>query len=174
MKTKSRFSRNVYAVSNRIWCNKYLRHTTTEKYVISAWLRYLTKWLKIRFWKFKFRDLSMFFNPFIAFPYYCSIWRRSCGDHMRPHCIRTASSWRPRRLHCAVTALPLWTHCVHTALIQIAVGTPSHGAHFVQPSFTRKMFPFDDVIMKCPSYGQRPSWTTRQVEPWRIAKINCR
>ena len=32
MKTKSRFSRNVYAISDRIWCNKHLRHTTTEKY----------------------------------------------------------------------------------------------------------------------------------------------
>ena len=25
-------SRNVYAISDRIWCNKNLRHTTTEKY----------------------------------------------------------------------------------------------------------------------------------------------
>ena len=32
MKTNSQFSRNVYAVSDRIWCNKHLRHTTTEKY----------------------------------------------------------------------------------------------------------------------------------------------
>ena len=32
MKTNSRFSRNVYAISNRIWCNKHLRPTTTEKY----------------------------------------------------------------------------------------------------------------------------------------------
>ena len=30
MKTNSRFSRNVYAISDRIWCNKHLRHTTTE------------------------------------------------------------------------------------------------------------------------------------------------
>ena len=32
MKTNSRFSRNLYAISDRIWCNKHLRHTTTEKY----------------------------------------------------------------------------------------------------------------------------------------------
>ena len=32
MKTKSRFSRNVYAISDRIWCNRHLRHTATEKY----------------------------------------------------------------------------------------------------------------------------------------------
>ena len=32
MKTNSWFSRNVYAISDRIWCNKHLRHTTTEKY----------------------------------------------------------------------------------------------------------------------------------------------
>ena len=32
MKTNSRFSRNVYAISNRIWCNRHLRHTTTDKY----------------------------------------------------------------------------------------------------------------------------------------------
>ena len=32
MKTNSRFSRNVYAMSNRISCKKHLRHTTTEKY----------------------------------------------------------------------------------------------------------------------------------------------
>ena len=29
--TKSQFSRNVYAISDRMWCNKHLRHTTTEK-----------------------------------------------------------------------------------------------------------------------------------------------
>ena len=57
---------------------------------------------------------------------------------MRPHCVRTASSWRPRRPHCAVTALPLRTHGVHTALIQIAVGTPSHGAHFVHAQSARR------------------------------------
>ena len=32
MKTNSRFSRNVYAISDRKWCNKHLRHTTNEKY----------------------------------------------------------------------------------------------------------------------------------------------
>ena len=32
IKTNSRFSRNVYATSDRIWCNKHLRHTTTEKF----------------------------------------------------------------------------------------------------------------------------------------------
>ena len=32
MKTNSQFSRNVYAISDRIWCNKHLRHTTTENY----------------------------------------------------------------------------------------------------------------------------------------------
>ena len=32
MKTKSRFSRNVYAISDREWCNKHLMHTTMEKY----------------------------------------------------------------------------------------------------------------------------------------------
>ena len=32
MKTNSRLSRNVYAISNRVRCNKHLRHTATEKY----------------------------------------------------------------------------------------------------------------------------------------------
>ena len=32
MKTNSLFSLNAYAISDRIWCNKHLRHTTTEKY----------------------------------------------------------------------------------------------------------------------------------------------
>ena len=32
MKTNFRFSRNVYTISDRTWCNKHLRHTTTEKY----------------------------------------------------------------------------------------------------------------------------------------------
>ena len=32
MKANSRFSRNGYAISDRIWCNKHLRHTATEKY----------------------------------------------------------------------------------------------------------------------------------------------
>ena len=32
VRTKSQFSRNVYAIPDRIWCNKHLRHTTTEKY----------------------------------------------------------------------------------------------------------------------------------------------
>ena len=32
MRTKSQFSRNVYAIP-RIWCNKHLRHTTTENMI---------------------------------------------------------------------------------------------------------------------------------------------
>ena len=32
MKTNSWFSWNVCTISDRIWCNKHLRHTTTEKY----------------------------------------------------------------------------------------------------------------------------------------------
>ena len=32
MKTNLRFSRNVCTISDRTWCNKHLRHTTTEKY----------------------------------------------------------------------------------------------------------------------------------------------
>ena len=64
------------------------------------------------------RFVNVFINPFIAFPYHCSIWRHSFGDHMRPHCVRTASSWRPMRPHCAVTALPLRTPALR-----------SHGAH---------------------------------------------
>ena len=32
MKTNSRFSRNIYAISDRIWSNKHLRHTATEIY----------------------------------------------------------------------------------------------------------------------------------------------
>ena len=36
-KTKSRFSPNVYAISDRIWCNKHLRHTTTEQYDNYGW-----------------------------------------------------------------------------------------------------------------------------------------
>ena len=32
MKTQSRFFPNVYAISDRIWCNTHLRHTPTEKY----------------------------------------------------------------------------------------------------------------------------------------------
>ena len=31
-KTNSRFSRNVYKINDRKWCNKHLRHTTTGKY----------------------------------------------------------------------------------------------------------------------------------------------
>ena len=32
MNTNSLFSRNVYVISNRIWCNKHLRRTNTEKH----------------------------------------------------------------------------------------------------------------------------------------------
>ena len=32
MKTNTLFFRNVYAISDRISCNKHLRHTTTGKY----------------------------------------------------------------------------------------------------------------------------------------------
>ena len=32
MKTNSRFSRNVYIIDDIKWCNKHLRHTTTDKY----------------------------------------------------------------------------------------------------------------------------------------------
>ena len=33
MKSKSRVSRNVYAISDRIWYNKHLRHTITENII---------------------------------------------------------------------------------------------------------------------------------------------
>ena len=59
------------------------------------------------------------------------------GDHVRPCCVHMASSWHSRRPHCAVTALPLRTQGVPTALIQIAVGKPSHGAHFVHAQNAR-------------------------------------
>ena len=32
MATKSRFPRDAYAINDKIWCNKHLRHTATEKY----------------------------------------------------------------------------------------------------------------------------------------------
>ena len=32
MKTNPRFSRIVYAISDRMWCDKHLRHTTRENY----------------------------------------------------------------------------------------------------------------------------------------------
>ena len=32
MKTNPQFPRDVYAISDRIWCNKHLRHIATEKY----------------------------------------------------------------------------------------------------------------------------------------------
>ena len=32
METNSRFARNVYAISDRVLCNKHLTHTATEKY----------------------------------------------------------------------------------------------------------------------------------------------
>ena len=31
MKTKSRYSRNIYSISDRIWCIKHLRHIATKK-----------------------------------------------------------------------------------------------------------------------------------------------
>ena len=33
IETKPRLSRNIYAISDRIWCNKHLRHTTTENMI---------------------------------------------------------------------------------------------------------------------------------------------
>ena len=36
MKKKSRFSQNVYAISDRIWCYKHLKHTTTENMITMA------------------------------------------------------------------------------------------------------------------------------------------
>ena len=82
-------------------------------------------------------EIPRFVNVFLIPSLHSHIIVVNGGDHMRPHCVRTASSWRPRRPHCAVTALPLRTHGIHTALIQIAVGTPSHGAHFVHAQSAR-------------------------------------
>ena len=59
MKTKSRFSRNVYAISDRIWCNKHLRHTTTEKYDNG------------KGWYFRFDDDNNIFFYHI-FPWLCA------------------------------------------------------------------------------------------------------
>ena len=45
MRTNSRFSQNVYTISDRIWCNKHLRHTTTEKWKQwERWIRLI--WLR--------------------------------------------------------------------------------------------------------------------------------
>ena len=36
MKTKSRFSRNIHAISDRIWCNKHFRYTTMENMITTG------------------------------------------------------------------------------------------------------------------------------------------
>ena len=36
METKSRYTQNVYAISDRTWCNKHLRHTTTENIIMGT------------------------------------------------------------------------------------------------------------------------------------------
>ena len=58
--------------------------------------------------------------------------RRPCGDHVRPRCVHTVSLRHCRKPHCTVTVLLLRTYGVVTALIQNAVGTPSHGARHAQ------------------------------------------
>ena len=57
--------------------------------------------------------------------------RRSCG-------VPAACTRRPRGAQGDLTALLLRRSCVATALIQIAVGTPSHCAHFVHAQNARR------------------------------------
>ena len=57
-------SRNVYTISDRIWCNKHLRHTTTEKYENNGKGGY-----------FRFDDDNTTFTP---------IWHCIANSHMGP------------------------------------------------------------------------------------------
>ena len=40
--------------------------------------------------------------------------RCSCGDHVHPICVHTASLWPSRKPHCTVTALLMWTYAAHS------------------------------------------------------------
>ena len=80
MKTKSRFSRNVYAISDRVWRKSYLRHTTADKYDKNG-----------KDWYFQFDDdnkMSYIHMIFLVwaeiYPIHTSIWlRSSAGFHDR-------------------------------------------------------------------------------------------
>ena len=122
MKTKSRFSRNVYAISNRIWCNKHLRHNHGKICgirLIAIFNR--TKWLKIRFWKLKFRDLSMFF---LIPSLHSRIILVYGGVLAAIICVPTACARRPRSALGDLSALLLRCRCEPTAFTRRSFRSP--------------------------------------------------
>ena len=122
MKTKSRFSRNVYAMSDRIWCNKHLRHTATEKICIRLIAIFnRTKWLIIRFWKLKFRDLSMFF---LIPSLHSRIIVVYGGVLAAIICVPTACARRPRGALGDPTALLPRCRCEPTAFTRRSFRSP--------------------------------------------------
>ena len=115
-KTKSRFSRNVYAINDRIWCNKQLRHTTTEKYVVFAKNKMAeNKVLEI--------EISRFVNVF--FP---SLHSRIIvvygGVLAAIICVPTACARRPRGAPGDLTALLLRCRCEPTAFTRRSFRSP--------------------------------------------------
>ena len=63
MRTKSQFSRNVYAIRDKIRCNKHLRHTTTEKYDNN-----------VKDWYFRFDDDNKMSKKFVLSITWTYIW----------------------------------------------------------------------------------------------------
>ena len=122
MKTKSRFSRNVYAISDRIWCNKHLRHTTTEKYVVFAWLRYLPN--KMAENKVLEIEIPRFVNVFLIPSLHSRTIVVYGGVLAAIICVATACARRPRGALGDLTALLLRCRCEPTAITRRSIRSP--------------------------------------------------
>ena len=91
-------------------------------------------------------------------------------------CVLTAHPafpWRSGRPQCVATAPPLRPHGVPTARIQIEVGTPSNGAHFVLAQSARrgmasKETPRRPAEMSRPCHGTLVDPTARTSAFWNF------
>ena len=122
MKTKSRFSRNVYAIGDRIWCDKHLRHTTTEKDVVFLWLRYLTE--QNGWNKFLEIEIPRFVNVFLIPSLHSRIIVVYGGVLAAIICVPTACARRPHGALGDLTALLLRCRCEPTAFTRRSFRSP--------------------------------------------------
>ena len=115
MKTKSLFSRNVYAISDRIWCNKHLRHThgkniikmgkvdTSDLMMIITWAFDISFqsddiFLFSNFFfniKFVCRDIGLYYSGIILCMWYhiSSQWDTPLHSNIVSHWLGSYTKW---------------------------------------------------------------------------------
>ena len=137
MKTDSRYSQNVYAIRKRIWCNRHLRHTTTENMKTMG--------------KVDTSDLMVIITTYTIYILTCMFlytYIHVLGSAVFFHYgyIGIFGGFKDQRKQ---------QNSASQAFVRGTHRWPVNSLHKLQ--VTRKKFPFDDVIMNWSKYGQ---WIT--------------